>query len=200
MQFIHLISIVAGLLASTEALTTGRALAKPHIAPRALHNRLKVAPQSLSKVAATPAASSQIKDMILSQIITRAAADNTTTATDDSISFIFADANTNTSAACTDDFQLLANGTTEFPTGWVACNNNQQLMDDFYWQFTSYDNITSFSLELMHGFVNTQNYGEVLTSQNVTISLQCADVNHVDGCYLAQGLDPLHVQVATAIA
>ncbi|ESZ98018.1 hypothetical protein SBOR_1549 [Sclerotinia borealis F-4128] len=194
MQFSKLLSIVVGLLATAEAVSVQKPRIAPRIAPRAQQQKYNL---KLNTVHAAAATSSAIQHMIIQGIVTRSAVDssNGTTIYDDSISFLFNDPNSNTSTACNDDFQGTAS-TTQFPTGWVPCNNNGNLMDDFYWQFTEYRNLTSFNIELIHAFVGSNNAGEVLRSAATPITLTCADVNHVDGCYSNQTIS-IPVAIAT---
>ncbi|KAJ8065397.1 hypothetical protein OCU04_006085 [Sclerotinia nivalis] len=191
MQFSKLLSVAVGLLATAEAVSVH----KPRIAARGSQQKYNLKLNTVH-VAATP--NSAIRSMIIQDIVTRSAVDssNGTTIFDDSISFTFIDPNSNTSTACNDDFQGTAT-TTQFPTGWVPCNNNGNLMDDFYWQFTLYESLTSFSIELIHAFVGSNNAGEVLRSADTPITLTCADVNHVDGCFSDQIIS-VPVAIATA--
>ncbi|PQE12968.1 hypothetical protein CJF30_00002866 [Rutstroemia sp. NJR-2017a BBW] len=196
MQFLTLLSLVAGLAASADAVSP-----KPHIAPRVHAQKQYLAPASVARLEAAQPASSQFKDLIIQGIVTRSAVDSANrTVYDDSISFTFIDPNSNSSTACNDDFQGTAE-TTSFPTGWVPCNNNLKLMDDFYWQFTSYTSLTLFTIELMHGYVSaglpSSNQAVIVRSENKTISLTCADVNHVDGCYSNQTIP---VKITSAVA
>ncbi|KAF7901856.1 uncharacterized protein EAF01_007154 [Botrytis porri] len=191
MQFSKLLSVAVGLLATAEAIS----VQKPRIAARGSQQKYDL---KLNTVHAAVPSSNAIKNMIIEGIVTRSAVDksNGTVVYDDSISFTFIDPNSNTSTACNDDF-LGSPQTTQFPTGWVPCNNNGNLMDDFYWQFTEYTSLTQFSIELIHGFVGANNAGEVLRSADTPITLICADVNHVDGCYSNQTIS---IPVATATA
>ncbi|RAL65002.1 hypothetical protein DID88_001592 [Monilinia fructigena] len=191
MQFSNLLSVVIGLLATAEAVS----VPKPRIAARGKQPKFNL---KLNTVNAAASHSNAIQNMIIQNIITRSAVDssNGTTIYDDSISFTFIDPNSNTSTACNDDFQGTAS-TTQFPTGWVPCNNNGNLMDDFYWQFTSYESLTNFTIELIHAFVGYNNQGEVLRSAKTPIILSCADVNHVDGCYSNQTIS-VPIAIATA--
>ncbi|KAF5873648.1 uncharacterized protein Bfra_005112 [Botrytis fragariae] len=192
MQFSKLLSVAVGLLATAEAIS----VQKPRIAARGSQKKFNLKLNTVH--AAAPASSSAIQNMIIEGIVTRSAVDksNGTVVYDDSISFTFIDPNSNTSTACNDDF-LGSPQTTLFPTGWVPCNNNGNLMDDFYWQFTEYTSLTQFSIELIHGFVGNDNAGKVLRSADTPITLVCADVNHVDGCYSNQTIS---IPVATATA
>ncbi|CAD6442834.1 d072bf5d-6ebf-4e6a-97e8-aca7680bcc3d [Sclerotinia trifoliorum] len=192
MQFSKLLSVAVGLLATAEAVS----VYKPRIAARGSQQKYNLKLDTVQ--VATPSSASAIRNMIIQDIVTRSAVDskNGTTIFDDSISFTFIDPNSNTSTACNDDFQGTAT-TTQFPTGWVPCNNNGNLMDDFYWQFTSYQSLTSFSIELIHAFVGSNNAGEVLRSADIPITLTCADVNHVDGCFSNQVIS-LPIAIATA--
>ncbi|KAF7930241.1 hypothetical protein BELL_0073g00100 [Botrytis elliptica] len=192
MQFSKLLSVAVGLLATAEAIS----VQKPRIAARGSQKKFNLKLNTVH--AAAPASSSAIQNMIIEGIVTRSAVDksNGSVVYDDSISFTFIDPNSNTSTACNDDF-LGSPQTTQFPTGWVPCNNNGNLMDDFYWQFTDYTSLTQFSIELIHGFVGADNSGKVLRSADTPITLACADVNHVDGCYSNQTIS---IPVATATA
>ncbi|KAM3068692.1 hypothetical protein ACMFMG_010871 [Clarireedia jacksonii] len=193
MQFITLLSLVAGLVASAEAVSQ-----KPRMAPRAHAHKNFLSPASVARLQAAQPVTSQFHDLIIQGIVTRSAVDSANSSVyDDSISFTFIDPNSNTSTACNDDFQGTAESTS-FPTGWVPCNNNNNMMDDFYWQFTSYTSLVLFSIELMHGYVDAgTNQAVVVRSENKTLSLTCADVNHVDGCYSNQTIP---VKISSIVA
>ncbi|QSZ30662.1 hypothetical protein DSL72_000220 [Monilinia vaccinii-corymbosi] len=191
MQFSKLLSVIVGLWATAEAVS----IQKPRIAARGKQQKYDLKLTAADAAAGTGHA---FQDMIVQDIVTRSAVDssNGSTIYDDSISFTFIDPNSRTSTACNDDFQGTAS-TTQFPTGWVPCNNNGNLMDDFYWQFTAYQSLTNFEMELIHGFLGPHNQGEVLRSVKQHISLTCADVNHVDGCYSNQTIS-VPIAIATS--
>jgi len=127
----------------------------------------------------------------VTDLYTRQAVDKATSALYlDSVSFVFTDPNSNSSASCTYDWQASStNSSTYFlttgPGTWQAC----EFAGDghyFYYEFYSYTSVIDFELGLLHEFYDTpaaaeRSYESVATH----IALLCEDVDSADGCYEA---------------
>ncbi|KAI9645799.1 hypothetical protein NHQ30_005233 [Ciborinia camelliae] len=189
MQFSNLLTVVVGLLATAEAVS----IQKPRLATRTSQKKVDLK-YNQSKVAAAP--STGIQNFTMHDIVTRSAIDksNGTTIYNDSIHFVVTDPNSNSSSVCNDDFQGTVS-ITQSPTGWVPCNSNGILMDNFFWQFTEYYSLTKFTIQIIHGFVGSDNYGEVLKSAATPVELDCTE-SHM-GCFSSQEI-PVQVIMASA--
>ncbi|RDW60041.1 hypothetical protein BP5796_11647 [Coleophoma crateriformis] len=162
MRFVHFLSLVLSFTCIATALLRGSDLET--VETRVARARLaRYVPESISDKAsrgsirrATLAAQAHVKNFAVSDIYTTDFF-SSQTAWNRTITFLFADNNSNTSTICTKSWTQ-SNTTNNYPTSYVLCDFTADNSDVFYFKFDTMTSLGNFTLELAHEFSDPVNY------------------------------------------
>ncbi|KAE8451948.1 hypothetical protein EG329_002112 [Mollisiaceae sp. DMI_Dod_QoI] len=193
MRCFQILSIFLGLVFLSNAL------------PRALPYRSTTISRrhTASKHAVTTADALELKDFLISGFFAISTVDAPNTSWNRSLSFVFADPNSNTSTICSQNWTDTANSTTApMGPGYVVCDATNSTQQEFFdWHFSTYTDLSDFSIEFAHEFSDPNdypppyNYVEYFATTNV--SLICEDAVGLSGCTLPASESPLQAHITS---